>query len=327
MTDAQPQVLAIGKHSLVTKFASRYSIESNKLLETLKQTAFKQQGNKPISNEQMAALLVVADQYGLNPFTREIYAFPNQTGAIVPIVGLDGWSRIINSQDAFDGMEFNDVGETSMVGKRKRDCPAGIECIIYRKDREHPTRITEWISECHRETNPWDDMPRRMLRHKALVQCARLAFAFVGIYDEDEAQRIIEGEVVSSPPSGGHTDGSAGVVNEALKPGGVDLDGVEVSAHRHGGVMSGESQTTGEIEDAEIVEDDADGEENGLTAYAGEAGTKELVRIAESAETLEELDMVRSINAQRTASPADKSIAMRALSAKVKALSGATDAK
>ena len=29
-----------------------------------------------------------------------------------------------------------------------------------------------------------------MLRHKALIQCARVAFGFSGIYDEDEARRI-----------------------------------------------------------------------------------------------------------------------------------------
>ena len=29
-----------------------------------------------------------------------------------------------------------------------------------------------------------------MLRHKALIQCARIAFGFSGIYDEDEAHRI-----------------------------------------------------------------------------------------------------------------------------------------
>jgi hypothetical protein len=29
-----------------------------------------------------------------------------------------------------------------------------------------------------------------MLRHKAMIQAARIAFGFAGIYDEDEAQRI-----------------------------------------------------------------------------------------------------------------------------------------
>ncbi|ENC7540331.1 phage recombination protein Bet, partial [Salmonella enterica subsp. enterica serovar Brandenburg] len=32
----------------------------------------------------------------------------------------------------------------------------------------------------------------RMLRHKAMIQCARLAFGFAGIYDKDEAERIVE---------------------------------------------------------------------------------------------------------------------------------------
>lgn len=34
--------------------------------------------------------------------------------------------------------------------------------------------------------------PKRMLRHKAMIQCARLAFGFAGIYDKDEAERIVE---------------------------------------------------------------------------------------------------------------------------------------
>ena len=36
-----------------------------------------------------------------------------------------------------------------------------------------------------------------MLRHKAMIQCARLAFGFGGIFDQDEADRIIERSDVS----------------------------------------------------------------------------------------------------------------------------------
>jgi hypothetical protein len=31
-----------------------------------------------------------------------------------------------------------------------------------------------------------------MLRHKSMIQCARLAFGFTGIYEPDEAERILE---------------------------------------------------------------------------------------------------------------------------------------
>ena len=134
----------------------------------------------------MQALMIVADQYGLNPWTKEIYAFPDK-GGIVPVVGVDGWSRIINENSQFDGMDFQQDDESCT-------------CIIYRKDRSHPIKVTEWMSECKRPTQPWQSHPKRMLRHKAMIQCARLAFGYTGIYDEDEAQRIVEKDVTPGEP-------------------------------------------------------------------------------------------------------------------------------
>jgi len=149
------------------------------LIETLKATAFKGQ----VSDAQMTALLVVANQYALNPWTKEIYAFPDKNNGIVPVVGVDGWSRIINSHPQFDGMEFEQDDESCT-------------CVIYRKDRGRPIKVTEWMSECKRGTGPWQSHPRRMLRHKAMIQCARLAFGYGGIYDQDEAERIVEASSV-----------------------------------------------------------------------------------------------------------------------------------
>ena len=113
--------------SLVTKFAHRYSIESNKLLDILKATAFKQRGDLKVTNEQMAALLVVADQYGLNPFTREIFAFPDKQNGIVPVVGVDGWNRIANKQEAFNGMTFNASSKLVQMDAECKECP---ECYL-----------------------------------------------------------------------------------------------------------------------------------------------------------------------------------------------------
>ena len=145
------------------------------LIDTLKATAFKGQ----VSDAQMTALLVVANQYGLNPWTREVYAFPDKNNGIVPVVGVDGWSRIINSHAQFDGIDFEQDAESCT-------------CVIYRKDRKHPIKVTEWMNECKRGTGPWQSHPRRMLRHKSMIQCARLAFGYGGIYDQDEAERIVD---------------------------------------------------------------------------------------------------------------------------------------
>lgn len=166
MSIAQNQAVALAK---------QFNIQGDpqELVQTLKATAFK--GNA--TDAQFNALMIVSTQYGLNPFTKEIYAFPDKNNGITPVVGVDGWARIINSHPQFDGMEFT-ADEESCT------------CKIYRKDRNHPTTVTEYLKECWRNTQPWNSHPRRMLRHKAMIQAARLAFGFGGIYDEDEAQRI-----------------------------------------------------------------------------------------------------------------------------------------
>lgn len=166
--------------SLVAKMAGRFNVEPTKLMATLKATAFKGSADsKPVTDEQMMALLIVADQYSLNPFTREIFAFPDK-GGIVPVVSVDGWARIMNEHPQFDGIYF-----TSPDGEM-----VSCTCTIYRKDREHAISITEYMAECKRGTQPWNSHPRRMLRHKAMIQCSRIAFGFAGIYDPDEAERV-----------------------------------------------------------------------------------------------------------------------------------------
>ena len=138
--------------------------------------------------------------YGLNPWTKEIYAFPDRNNGIVPVVGVDGWSRIINSHAQFDGMDFEQDEESCT-------------CIIHRKDRSHPVRVTEYMAECRREgVGPWKSHPRRMLRHKAMIQCARLAFGFVGIYEQDEAERIVAADYSVVPK------GRPGITVDAPQP-------------------------------------------------------------------------------------------------------------
>ena len=176
-------VATIKPKTLSGRMAERFGVDPQEMMATLKATAFKGQ----VTDAQMQALMIVADQYGLNPWTKEIYAFPDK-GGIVPVVGVDGWARIINENPAFDGMEFS-------MDKAGTECT----CKIYRKDRGHAISATEYMAECKRNTQPWQSHPRRMLRHKAMIQCARLAFGFAGIYDQDEAERIVDKEV--SQPS------------------------------------------------------------------------------------------------------------------------------
>lgn len=82
--------------TLAGKLAERVgmdSVDPQELITTLRQTAFKGDA----SDAQFIALLIVANQYGLNPWTKEIYAFPDKQNGIVPVVGVDGWSRSVGA--------------------------------------------------------------------------------------------------------------------------------------------------------------------------------------------------------------------------------------
>lgn len=180
------------RQSLIAAMASQYQMDPKAFADTVRATCMPDKA----SNEEFAAFLMVAKQYDLNPVTREIYAFPKKGGGIQPIVGIDGWMNLINSHPSCDGMEFKDeFGEDGKL--------ASITCLIHRKDRKHPTMVTEYMAECRRPTEPWQKWPARMLRHKAAIQCARYAFGFAGIIDPEEAERspeVITGNVAPPPP-------------------------------------------------------------------------------------------------------------------------------
>lgn len=169
------------KMMLLEAMADKYALRPDEFSKTVRATC----GLANASPEQFAAFLIVAKTYNLNPVTKEIYAFPGRGGGIVPIVSIDGWVNLVNSHGQCDGFEF----EMEHTTEGLLSCT----CRMYRKDRKHPVTVTEYLSECKRPTDPWK-MEHRMLRHKALIQAARYAFGFAGVYDEDEARNIIENE-------------------------------------------------------------------------------------------------------------------------------------
>jgi len=181
------EIIPSQKQSALAIMASKFSVEPARLLETLKATLMPK-----ATNEELLSFVVTANQYGLNPFTREIYAFPARNGGIQPVVSVDGWIRMMNNHASFDGIQF--------TTEDKDGKPFSVTATIYLKDRSRPVEVTEYFSECSRNTEPWKVNPRRMLRHKALIQCARVAVGFSGISDDEEAIPQVALNVTPSRP-------------------------------------------------------------------------------------------------------------------------------
>ncbi|GAA4169318.1 RecT family recombinase [Shinella granuli] len=165
---------------LMVEMADKYGLQPAEFTATVRSTC----GMGKASAEEFAAFIMVAKEYDLNPLLKEIYAFPAKGGGIVPIVSIDGWVNLVNSHPAADGFEFEfEHAESGDL--------ISCTCRMYRKDRGRPVTVTEYLAECVRSTDPWK-MKHRMLRHKAMIQAARYAFGFSGIYDEDEGSKIAE---------------------------------------------------------------------------------------------------------------------------------------
>lgn len=143
----------------------------------------KNQHGAIATNAEMAVVSSVCAKYDLNPLVSECAAFVSG-GKLSVVVMIQGWYRIVNRQPDFDGVEFED----------KLDSSGGIiatTCVMYLKNRSRPVRVTEYLSECRQErSDVWKKYPFRMLRHKAYIQCARMAFGISEVIDDDEAARI-----------------------------------------------------------------------------------------------------------------------------------------
>lgn len=143
----------------------------------------KQQHGAQATNAELAVVAGVCSTYKLNPLVREAHAFISG-GKLSVTIGIDGWIKIMNRQENFDGVEFEDKFDDT--GKM-----IAVTTKIYTKNRSHPTCVTEYMDECYQEKSPaWQKFKKRMLRNKSLGQCVRVAFGISEVIDDDEQSRI-----------------------------------------------------------------------------------------------------------------------------------------
>jgi len=116
-------------------------------------------------------LLRTANRLGLDPLQEEILLTRyGETWQV--LISVDGWIKLINRHPYFAGVTFTESTEF------KDGLPIWMECTIYRSDMVIPTTAREYLSEVINDTEIWSKMPRRLLRHRALQQCARIVMGY-----------------------------------------------------------------------------------------------------------------------------------------------------
>ena len=116
------------------------------------------------------SLLHIITRSSLNPFLEEVVFSQYTPQKWEATITVNGWSTLINRSSVFSGMTFEQGPDD------EHSIPAWMECSIYRLDRALPIIVREYFAEVKVESEMWQKMPRRMLRHKVFAQCARLAF-------------------------------------------------------------------------------------------------------------------------------------------------------
>jgi hypothetical protein len=130
-------------------------------------------------------LLRLANKYQLDPLSDEIALLENQDQTYRPFITIDGWSKLMNDHPQYAGMSLRD--STDLLD----GIPIWIECTIYRNDRILPIVIKEYYEEVKTDHPSWQQMPRRMLRHRVIQQCARLALG-ISSYESHSKTTTIE---------------------------------------------------------------------------------------------------------------------------------------
>jgi hypothetical protein len=123
-----------------------------------------------VPKDVLKSILTTAKRYQLNPILGQIDWEMNRDGHYEVFIPIDGWIAMIHRESNFKGLAFDQSPET------EHGIPIWMECTIYRSDLTHPVTVREYYAELKTEHIIWQQMPRRMLRHKTLQQCARLAF-------------------------------------------------------------------------------------------------------------------------------------------------------
>jgi len=156
----------------IGRCASQINVESRELKSWL--STYKQVPTKTILH-----MLRTAIKHDLDPLEEEITINQyDQTWQVS--ISVDGWIKLINRHPNFAGITFSESPE------QDQRLPRWMECTIYRSDRPTPTTVREYLSEVQQEGGQWKKMPRRMLRHRSLQQCARVAMGIIASHPQEQ---------------------------------------------------------------------------------------------------------------------------------------------
>lgn len=178
------QPMGSRQRAIVEGGASFLGMDPKKVISALKGIWTTSKGQEPLTDYEVCRGLALVSRYELDPFAREIYVTRDKQGRLMIIIGLDGWIRILDRTDHYDGFEQELVFDPTDDDKVTR-----VITRIFSKKRSHPTTYVAIASEYAKLGGFMaSKIPSHMLRIFSLRHAARLFVPLGCAVTEEEAR-------------------------------------------------------------------------------------------------------------------------------------------
>jgi len=162
------------------RVAAFLGCDQSRVFDVLRVIWTTTKGTPPLTNQELMVGMALVARYELDPFAREIYVTRGKKGLMV-IVGVDGWIRVLDRTDHYDGMDVS-------IDRDGDDKVVSVTTTIYSKNRSHPAQYVALADEYRKLAGPVaSTIFIHMLRIFSLKHAARLFVPLGSVVTEEEA--------------------------------------------------------------------------------------------------------------------------------------------
>lgn len=193
---------ATPRQGVTAKVAAMLAVPEAQVFNLLRNVWGTTKGQPPLTNNEMFEGMSMIARFELDPISREVYVSRDKKGRLMTIVAVDGWVKILDRTDHYDGHEviikFADGREGELAAV------ISVTTIIHSKKRSYPTPYEAFTEEYAKLGGFMrEKIPLHMLRIFSLRHAARLFTPLGGsVMLAEEAEWIKRDNEHGSPATG-----------------------------------------------------------------------------------------------------------------------------
>lgn len=170
------------RRTLVEGAATVLGVMPNQVIPLLRNVWTVSKGQEQLTDSEMFSGISMIARYELDPIAREIYVTRSKDGRLMTVIGVDGWIKILDRTDHYDGM-------VQTFHENADGVVDWIETAIYSTKRKHPAVYRAYMVEYLRVAGfTAGKLPVHMLGIFSLRHAARRFTPLSGfIVTEEEA--------------------------------------------------------------------------------------------------------------------------------------------